>query len=47
MQEAIAGRISLGRIADASEIVGTALYLATEASSYLTGQLITLDGGGV
>lgn len=45
-QEAIASRVSLKRIADADEIVGTALYLATDASSYLTGQLIALDGGG-
>ena len=45
-QDAIAERVSLGRIGDADEIVGTALYLATDASSYLTGQLITLDGGG-
>jgi NAD(P)-dependent dehydrogenase (short-subunit alcohol dehydrogenase family) len=45
-QEMIAQRVSLGRIADAREIVGTALYLATDASSYLTGQLITVDGGG-
>jgi len=28
------------------EIVGTAIYLATDASAYLTGQCITLDGGG-
>ena len=42
----IAQRVSLGRIADAEEIVGTALYLATDASSYLTGQLLTVDGGG-
>ncbi len=47
IQAAIAERVPLGRIADSSEIVGTALYLATDASSYLTGQLITLDGGGV
>lgn len=38
--------VSLGRIADPDEIVGTALYLASEASSYLTGELILLDGGG-
>ncbi|MHB8463636.1 MAG: SDR family NAD(P)-dependent oxidoreductase [Acidimicrobiales bacterium] len=42
----LASRTPLGRIGDPSEIVGTALYLATDASSYLTGQLITLDGGG-
>jgi NAD(P)-dependent dehydrogenase (short-subunit alcohol dehydrogenase family) len=46
LQERMAERISLGRIADAEEIVGTALYLASDASSYLTGELIVLDGGG-
>ncbi len=46
MQEAMAERVGLGRIGAADEIVGTALYLATDASAYLTGQLITLDGGG-
>jgi NAD(P)-dependent dehydrogenase (short-subunit alcohol dehydrogenase family) len=46
LQQAMAERIGLGRIAQPEEIVGTALYLATDASSYLTGQLITLDGGG-
>ena len=45
-QAALAERLSLGRIGDADEIVGTALYLASEASSYLTGELILLDGGG-
>ena len=44
-QKQMAARISLGRIADADEIVGTALYLASSASSYLTGELIMLDGG--
>ena len=45
LQAQMASRISLGRIADADEIVGTALYLASNASSYLTGELILLDGG--
>lgn len=44
-QAQMASRVSLGRIADADEIVGTALYLASDASSYLTGELILLDGG--
>jgi NAD(P)-dependent dehydrogenase (short-subunit alcohol dehydrogenase family) len=38
--------VTLGRIGEPEEIVGTALYLASDASAYLTGQLITLDGGG-
>jgi NAD(P)-dependent dehydrogenase (short-subunit alcohol dehydrogenase family) len=45
MQAQMAASVSLGRIASASEIVGTALYLASDASSYLTGELILLDGG--
>jgi NAD(P)-dependent dehydrogenase (short-subunit alcohol dehydrogenase family) len=41
----MAAQVSLGRIASADEIVGTALYLASDASSYTTGELIVLDGG--
>jgi NAD(P)-dependent dehydrogenase (short-subunit alcohol dehydrogenase family) len=45
LQQQMAANIALGRIADADEIVGTALFLASDASSYLTGELIVLDGG--
>ncbi len=45
LQAQMAANVSLGRIAAAAEIVGTALFLASDASSYLTGELITLDGG--
>jgi NAD(P)-dependent dehydrogenase (short-subunit alcohol dehydrogenase family) len=45
MRAQMASNVSLGRIASASEIIGTALYLASDASSYLTGELILLDGG--
>ncbi len=37
----------LGRIGLASEVEATALYLASEASSYVTGQVIFVDGGRV
>jgi NAD(P)-dependent dehydrogenase (short-subunit alcohol dehydrogenase family) len=47
LQDEVAGRVGLGRIASADEIVGTALYLASDASSYLSGELILLDGGGM
>ena len=45
MRADMASRVALRRIANADEIVGTALFLASEASSYLTGELILLDGG--
>jgi NAD(P)-dependent dehydrogenase (short-subunit alcohol dehydrogenase family) len=38
-------RIPMKRTGEPSEIFGLALYLAAPASSYLTGQLITQDGG--
>jgi NAD(P)-dependent dehydrogenase (short-subunit alcohol dehydrogenase family) len=43
---AMAERLTIDRIARPDEIVGTALYLASDASSYLTGEMIVLDGGG-
>lgn len=38
-------RVPMGRMAKASEIVGALLYLSSEASSYVTGQTIVVDGG--
>jgi len=38
-------RISLKRIADPREISNTVLFLASELSSYITGQTIRVDGG--
>ena len=38
-------RFALRRTGEPSEIVGAALYLASDASSYTTGSIIKVDGG--
>jgi NAD(P)-dependent dehydrogenase (short-subunit alcohol dehydrogenase family) len=41
----IDGQPAMGRIGDPRELVGTLLLLASDASSYITGQVIHVDGG--
>lgn len=41
----IISRIPLGRTGDPEELGGVAVFLASDASSYVTGQTIVVDGG--
>ena len=38
-------RIAMGRPGEPEEIVGLAIYLASNASTYVTGQSFVVDGG--
>src|SRR4051812_4240093 len=38
-------RIPLGRVADTDDVVGASLLLCSDASAFITGQVLTLDGG--
>lgn len=43
--EFLKNRTSIGRWGKPREIAGTCVFLASEAASYVTGQVITVDGG--
>ena len=41
----LVARIPLGRIADPKDVVGAAVFLASPASDFITGQIVYVDGG--
>jgi gluconate 5-dehydrogenase len=44
-QARVEAQIPLGRIGRPGEIKGVAVFLASAASDYVTGQIIPVDGG--
>ena len=47
MKEALLMQIPLGCLGQSEDIAGAALYLASPAARYVTGQVLTVDGGMV
>lgn len=45
MTNEIVSKLSLGRVAEPKEIANVALFLCSELSDYITGQVIRVDGG--
>jgi gluconate 5-dehydrogenase len=43
--DGLVARIPLGRIAETDDLVGAILFFCSDASAFVTGQVLTLDGG--
>ncbi|CRZ33572.1 3-oxoacyl-[acyl-carrier-protein] reductase [Herbinix hemicellulosilytica] len=47
VKEASIAAIPMGRFGEASEVAGAVCFLASEAANYITGQVLSVDGGMV
>ena len=41
----IVSRIPLGRVGETDDLVGPAIFLCSDAASFVTGQILGIDGG--
>ena len=44
-KSAIVSRIPIGRVGGTSDLVGAAIFFASDASAFITGQILGIDGG--
>lgn len=45
VKQAIAGMIPMGRVGDPKEIANPVLFVSSDKASFLTGEVLTIDGG--
>jgi gluconate 5-dehydrogenase len=44
-KKSVEARIPIGRVGGTSDLVGAAIFLCSDASSFITGQILGIDGG--